>query len=106
MFALAVLIVVLILFGVGIWGRRRCGLAVTGAYCTDLAILVAGTATALVTMGAPTYVIVRRAIYGGSIGDNLPAGVSEDGLLSLVIIGGGIMVVAAVVRYVQHIRRP
>lgn len=106
MFALVFVVVLVALFVAGIWGRRRCGLGVTGAYCTDLAILVSGVSTALVGTGAPTYVIVRRAIYGGSIGENLPAGVSEDGLLSLVIIGGSITIVAALVRYVQLIRRP
>lgn len=105
MLPLARLLVMVAMVGGGLWGRRPCGLPITGAYCTDLTILAGGVSTALLSTGAPVYVIVRRAIYGGTIGDNLPAGVSEDGLLSLVIIGGGITIVAALVRYIQLIRK-
>jgi hypothetical protein len=101
---LVILVVVVVLFFGGIWGRKRCGLEVSSAYRTDLAILVCGVGGALVTGIVPLWVIARRAIYGGTIGDNLPSGVSEDVLLGLVIAGAIITIVAAVNRYLDRIK--
>ena len=39
---------------------------------------------------------------GGTIGDNLPPGASEDLLLNLVTVGGFITVVVAVNRLIEH----
>ena len=104
MFPLAFLVVVILLFVGGVWARRRRGLEVSSAYRTDLALLAAGCATASVGVLVPAYVVVRRGIYGGAIGDNLPHGVSEDVLLNLVIVGGAITIVAAVNRYLDRIK--
>jgi hypothetical protein len=103
-FPLAFLAVVVVLFGGGIWFRRRCGLAVTSAFRSDLALLSAGFGTTFVGTLIPTYVIVHRGLYGGSIADNLPGGVSEDTLLNLVIVGGVITIVAGANRYLDRIK--
>jgi hypothetical protein len=41
-------------------------------------------------------------MLGGTIGDNLPPGASEDLLLQLVTVGGIISVVVAVNRLIDH----
>jgi hypothetical protein len=103
-YALGLLVVVILLFAGGLWARRRCGLPITSAYRSDMAILAGGSGLALVGVIVPAYVIVKRAIYGGTIGDNLPAGVSEDTLLNLVVLDGIITIVAAVNRFLERIR--
>ena len=104
MIALAFLVVVVGLFAWGVWARRRHGGEVTSTYRTTLAILAAGAGTAVTGSVLPVYVIVRRSFMGGSIGDNLPPGASEDLLLNLVTIGGFITVVVAVNRLIEHSR--
>jgi hypothetical protein len=103
-FALSLLAIIIVLFFGGLWARHRGGLEVTSAFRSDLALLAAGSGTALVGVLVPTYVIVRRAVYGGTISDNLPANVSEDTLLNLVIVGGVITIVAAVNRFLDRIK--
>jgi hypothetical protein len=100
--ALVFLVVVVGLFAWGLWERRRHGGAVTSAYRTTLAILAAGAGTAVMGSVLPLYVIVRRGIMGGTIGDNLPPGASEDLLLNLVTVGAFITVVVAVNRLIEH----
>jgi len=63
-----------------------------------------GAGTAIIGSVLPVYVIVRRGMLGGTIGDNLPPGASEDLLLQLVTIGGIISVVVAMNRLIEHIR--
>ena len=104
MIALAFLVVVTGLFVFGIWSRRRHGGAVTSAYRTTLAIVAVGASTAIVGSMLPAYVIVRRSVFGGTIGDNLPPGASEDLLLNLVTVGGAITIVVALNRLLDHIR--
>jgi hypothetical protein len=100
--ALAFLVLVIGLFAWGLWARRRHGREITSAYRTMLAILAGGTATAITGSVLPVYVIVRRSMLGGTIGDNLPPGASEDLLLQLVTVGGIITVVVALNRLVEH----
>lgn len=102
MIALAFLVVVVGLFAWGVWARKRHRGEVTSTYRTTLAILAAGTGTAVTGVALPVYVIVRRSVMGGTIGDNLPPGASEDLLLNLVTVGGVITVVVAVNRLIDH----
>ena len=104
MIALAFLILVVGLFAWGVWARRRRGSGVTSTYRTSLAILAAGAGTAIIGGLLPVYVILRRGINGGTIGDNLPPGASEDLLLNLVTVGGVITIVVAVNRLIDHTR--
>ena len=102
MIAFGFLVLVACLFVWGLWARRRHGGEITSAYRTALAIASAGAATAITGSVLPVYVIVRRSMFGGTIGDNLPPGASEDLLLQLVTVGGIISVVVAVNRLVDH----
>jgi hypothetical protein len=49
------------------------------------------------------YVVVARAVRGGSIESNLPPGISEDALLGLVVLGAITTVVATMYRYYDHL---
>jgi hypothetical protein len=100
--ALAFLVLVVGLFAWGVWARRHHGGDVTSTYRTTLAILAAGAATAIIGSWLPVYVILRRSMLGGTTGENLPPGASEDLLLNLVTVGGIITIVAAVNRLIDH----
>ena len=86
----------------GLWTRRRHGGEITSAYRTALAIVSAGATTTITASVLPVYVIVRRNMLGGTIGDNLPPAASEELLLNLVTCGGIVSVVVALNRLVEH----
>jgi hypothetical protein len=101
--ALAVLVIVVLLIGGGVWRRRRQSKNLDSTFMSTLAIRASAAGTTLMIGALSVYVVVARAIRGGSIENSLPPGMSEDTLLSVVILGAIIAIVAAWYRYLEHL---
>ena len=104
MLPLAVLITIVSILVGGLWARRRSGQPIDTPFTTTLTLMASGAGTAIVAGGLALWVVIARAIHGGTIDSNLPPGMSEDALLGLVVVGALITIVRAVSSLIDHVR--
>ncbi len=98
-------ILTLCTFGVSFWIRRRRGQPTDQSFALKLVGISAGLGS--ITIGAlyPLgYVLISKAISGGTIATNLPPGVTEDALLGMALVGGAIVTIGVVYGLLDHLR--
>lgn len=72
---------VCVLLCLGVWKRRWLGLKTDyGFFLKLIPIVTAGGSTIVGVLYPFVYALVMRAIYGGTLIDNLPPGVGEEAL--------------------------
>jgi hypothetical protein len=92
-------------FGVSIWIRHRRGQPTDHIFALRLIGIAAGVGSTAVGALYPLgYVLISKAIQGGPIASNLPAGVTEDALLGLALLGGATVAIGIIYTLVDHLK--
>lgn len=93
-----------LLFSAGLWWRRRLRRPIDYMFTMKLAGISLPAGGAVVGFLYPlAFALVSRAIHGGSIAQNLPAGVTEDVILATAALGAAATVIGAAYAFVGHV---
>jgi hypothetical protein len=92
-------------FGVTLWLRRRSGRPVDQTFALKLVGISAGVGSVSIGAVHPlAYVLISKAIYGGTIATNLPTGVTEDVLLASALVGGAVLAIGVIYGLYDHLK--
>ncbi len=104
MYPLAVAILGLVMFAAGCWYRRRRELPMDRSFGTKHVMVSLAGASALVLILFPVcWLLIRHAVWGGSVDGNLPPGFSVDAMLGILVLGMFIGVTHAVYSLLEHL---
>jgi hypothetical protein len=92
-------------FGVSIWWRRKRGRSTDHVFALKLIGIAAGVGSMSVGALYPLgYVLISKALHGGAIASNLPAGVTEDALLGMALLGGATVAIGIIYTLLEHLK--
>ena len=85
------------LIGASVWGRWRLGRSLDYPFFLKLVPVATAASFAIVGVLYPFgYALISRAMNGGTLAGNLPAGTGEEALFGLFTLGAISMMVAVV----------
>lgn len=94
----------LVFFGAGCWYRYRRGQPLDRAFGTKHVLVSLAGASALVLILFPVcWLLIRHAVWGGTVEGNLPPGFSVEAMLGILVLGMFIGVTHAAYSILEHL---
>lgn len=92
------------IFGTGCWYRQRIGKPVDRAFATKHVMVSLAGASAVVLILFPVcWLLVRHALWGGTVESNLPPDFSAQAMLGILVVGMFIGLTHAYYSLIEHL---